>query len=63
MLADEPAIQSDAYIDALLNGHARLPISIAGSDSAPEPNVRHVIRVLEETGQIVMSRGNDELVV
>jgi hypothetical protein len=47
MLADEPAIQSDAYIDALLNGHARLPISIAGAQSAPEPTVRHVIRVLE----------------
>jgi hypothetical protein len=47
MLADEPAIQSDAYIDALLNGHARLPISISVADAAPEPNVRHVIRLLE----------------
>jgi hypothetical protein len=45
--AEEASIQSDAYIDALLNGHARAPIRIPRPDHAPEPNVRHVIRVLE----------------
>ena len=47
MLADESAIQSDAYIDALLNGHARLPIAIAPAHDMPEPSVRYVIRLLE----------------
>jgi hypothetical protein len=47
MLAEEPAIQSDSYIDALLNGHARLPIALSSTARAPEPSVRHVIRILE----------------
>ena len=47
MLAEEPAIQSDAYIDALLNGHARLPIGLGGAEHTPEPSVRYVIRMLE----------------
>ena len=45
---DEVAVQSDAYIDALLNGHARLPIPLPRSGDAPERNVRHVIRLLEQ---------------
>ena len=45
--AEEGAIQSDAYIDALLSGHARLPIALPAAKDAPAPNVRHVIRVLE----------------
>jgi hypothetical protein len=44
--AEDGAIQSDAYIDALLTGHARQPIPLT-SISAPSPGVRHVIRVLE----------------
>lgn len=45
--SDEAALQSDAYIEALLNGHSRLPIPLPRADDAPEPSVRHVIRVLE----------------
>ena len=45
--AEEGAIQSDAYIDALLSGHARLPVPLPASMNAPAPNVRHVIRLLE----------------
>ncbi len=44
---DEGAVQSDAYIDALLDGHARLPIPLSGASTSLEPSVRHVIRVLE----------------
>lgn len=44
---EETSIQSDAYIEALLDGHARAPIRIPAPDRAPEPNVRHVIRLLE----------------
>jgi hypothetical protein len=45
--ADEGAIQSDAYIDALLAGHARLPIPLPAHTLTPSTGVRHVIRVLE----------------
>jgi hypothetical protein len=45
--AEDGAIQSDAYIDALLDGHARLPVALPVSDDAPDPDVRHVIQVLE----------------
>jgi len=44
---DEGAVQSDAYIDALLNGHQRLPVPMPASSTAPARNVRHVIRLLE----------------
>ena len=44
---DEGPLQSDAYIDALLNGHARLPIPMPAAGGAPERNVRNVIRMLE----------------
>jgi hypothetical protein len=44
---EDGAIQSDAYIDALLSGHARLPIALPVADAAPAPGVRHVIRTLE----------------
>lgn len=44
---EEAAIQSDAYIDALLNGHARAPIRIPRAGDAPQPGIRHVIRLLE----------------
>jgi hypothetical protein len=47
MYAEEGAIQSDAYIEALLDGHARLPIQLPTAENAPTPNVRHVIRLLE----------------
>jgi hypothetical protein len=47
MQLEEPAVQSDAYIDALLDGHARLPIRIPRAADAPERNVRNVIRLLE----------------
>jgi len=45
--ADEAAVQSDAYVEALLTGHARLPIRLPTGANAPEPNVRHIIRLLE----------------
>ena len=45
--SDETALQSDAYIEALLSGHARMPIALPRTDDAPTSNVRHVIRVLE----------------
>jgi hypothetical protein len=47
MHLEEPAVQSDAYIDALLDGHARLPIRLSRASDAPERSVRHVIRLLE----------------
>ena len=45
--AEEGSIQSDAYIDALLSGHARLPVALPVAHDAPAPNVRRVIRLLE----------------
>jgi hypothetical protein len=45
--AEEGAIQSDAYIDALLSGHSRLPIALTLPAAAPAPSLRHVIRLLE----------------
>lgn len=45
--AEEGAIQSDAYIEALLSGHARLPVALPVADAAPAPSVRRVIRTLE----------------
>jgi hypothetical protein len=45
--AEDGAILSDAYIDALLDGHARLPMELPMADNAPEPEVRHAIRILE----------------
>ena len=44
---EDGAIQSDAYIEALLSGHARLPIALPSAANAPAPSVRHVIRLLE----------------
>lgn len=46
---DEASIQSDAYIEALLGGHARLPITLTTTAGVgpPEAGVRHVIRLLE----------------
>lgn len=45
--AEEGPIQSDAYIDALLSAHARLPVALPVAENAPAPSVRHVIRLLE----------------
>ena len=44
---EDGAIQSDAYIDSLLGAHARLPVMLPVPANAPEPPVRHVIRLLE----------------
>lgn len=44
---EEGALHSDAYIDALLDGHARMPVRLPVADAAPAPSVRHVIRTLE----------------
>jgi hypothetical protein len=44
---DEAPIQSDSYIDALLDGHARRPIALLAADRAPAAGIRHVIRVIE----------------
>lgn len=43
---DDGAIQSDAYIDALLASHARQPVRLPVAH-IPAPGVRHVIRLLE----------------
>jgi hypothetical protein len=40
---DDAAIQADAYIDALLAGHGRVPVAIES-----EPEVRDAIRLLEK---------------
>ncbi len=44
---DEAPIQSDSYIEALLDGHARRPISLLTQGHAPASGIRHVIRVIE----------------
>ncbi len=47
---DDAAIQADAYIDALLTGHARSPVAVAGGVHGPlgrQPGVRDTIRLLE----------------
>ena len=46
-LETEAAVQSDAYIDALLNGRARMPIPLPHRATAPEQSVRQVIRWLD----------------
>jgi len=46
---EEGAIQSDVYIDALLSGHARLPVALPNPADAPAPNVRHIVRLLERS--------------
>ncbi|MGH7633468.1 MAG: hypothetical protein ACRENC_07040 [Gemmatimonadaceae bacterium] len=46
---EEGAIQSDTYIEALLDGHARLPVALPVADETPEPEVRHAILVLERS--------------
>ncbi|MEP7359952.1 MAG: hypothetical protein ABI744_00100 [Chloroflexota bacterium] len=45
---EEGAIQSDAYIEALLDGHARLPVQLPVAADAPQAEMRHVIRLLEK---------------
>jgi hypothetical protein len=45
--AEEGPIQSDAYIDALLSGHARQAIQLPAGPNVPAPGVRQVIRLLE----------------
>jgi hypothetical protein len=44
---EDGAIQSDAYIEALLDGHARLPVHLPVADDAPPADVRHAIQILE----------------
>ncbi len=44
---EEAAIQSDAYIDALLAAHSRQPIPWPAPAVRPDVGVRHVIRLLE----------------
>ena len=49
---DDAAIQADAYIDALLTGHARSPVAVAGDATrgplGGQPGVRDAIRLLEK---------------
>jgi hypothetical protein len=47
--AEDGAILSDAYIDALLDGHARLPVPLPVAQDAPAREVRHAIQVLEQS--------------
>jgi hypothetical protein len=47
---DDAAIQADVYIDALLTGHARSPVAMAGDADGPlgwQANLRDAIRLLE----------------
>ena len=46
---DDAAIQADAYIDALLTGHRRVPVSMPETDAplAHQAGVRDAIRLLE----------------
>ena len=46
-LETEAAVQSDAYIDAHLNGRARMPIPLPHDGDAPEQSVRQAIRWLD----------------
>jgi hypothetical protein len=45
---DDAAIQADAYIDALLTGHERLPVVLAEHPSLRAAGVRDAIRLLEK---------------
>jgi hypothetical protein len=45
--AEEGPIHSDAYIDALLRGHAREPVPLPAAAELPAPGIRQVIRLLE----------------
>ena len=42
-----PALQTDAYIDALLSRHAGLPVIVPAPDLQPPPAVRRAIELLE----------------
>ena len=42
-----PALQTDAYIDALLSRHAGLPVIVPSRDLEPPPPVRRAIELLE----------------
>jgi hypothetical protein len=50
---DDSAIQADAYIDALLAGHRRMPVAVSADSATAGPlerqaGVRDVIRLLEK---------------
>lgn len=45
--ADDAAIQADVYIEALLTGHARLPVLVTDDVLASTPKLRDAIRLLE----------------
>ena len=49
MLAHEegPALQTDAYIDALLGRHAGLPVVVPGPEMLPPSAMRRAIELLE----------------
>ena len=42
---DDAAVQADAYIDALLAGHGRMPLAVSGET---EPEGHDAIRLLEK---------------
>jgi len=51
--ADDQAIQADAYIEALLSAHRRVPIAVPADEGGTEPlgrqaGVRDAIRLLEK---------------
>ena len=44
---EEAPIQSDSYIEALLDGHARRPLRLPYATGAPSAGIRHAVRVIE----------------
>jgi len=51
--ADDQAIQADAYIEALLSAHRRVPVAVPADEGGTEPlgrqaGVRDAIRLLEK---------------
>jgi hypothetical protein len=45
--AEEEALHTDAYIDALLAGHAGVPVALPAAARLPEPAIRRAIELLE----------------
>ena len=47
---DDAAIQADAYIDALLTGHRRMPVPLPDAESqhSRQAGIRDAIRLLEQ---------------
>jgi hypothetical protein len=47
LLPEEEALHTDAYIDALLAGHAGVPVALPDAPHLPDPAIRRAIALLE----------------